>query len=229
MGAPGGGGGRRVEISPARVSAWFGRFAERHQGIRHTCVTDDQVTVVAVDGSTAVVDVPFAPLRTFDDVRIDWRPGLAVDELVTHVLLPRRVGLLLVRLGGHSVGVAEAGRVLVSATGHRPVHGRTKAGGWSQQRYARRRAGQARESLRAAADDTVRVLVPRLPELVAVVLGRDRRALDTLRADPRLAGVFALAQPRVLDVPRPRRTVLDDAAERVCAVPVLVTEPPGDV
>src|SRR5437879_4801027 len=84
-----------------------------------------------------------------------------------------------------------------------------RAGGWSQQRVARRRAGRAREALRAAADDAVRVLVPRLPELVAVVLGGDRRALDILRADQRLAGVFALARPRVLDVPEPRRTVLD--------------------
>src|SRR6266568_1545300 len=225
MGRPASGGGRYVEISPARVSGWFGRFAERHQGIRQTELTDHQVTVLAQDGSSAVVDVPFTPLRTVDGCRLDWlpgspplcRPGLAVDDLVTHLLVPRRIGLLLVRLGGHSVGVAESGRVLVSATDRKLVHGRAKAGGWSQQRFARRRAGQAREALRAAADDAVRVLVPRLPELVAVVLGGDRRALDILRADQRLAGVFALARPRVLDVPEPRRTVLDDAAERACA------------
>jgi hypothetical protein len=226
------GGGKYVEISPARGSGWFGRFAERHQGIRHTELTDHQVTVVAEDGSTAVVDVPFAPLRLVDGARLDWRPGepplsrpgLAVDDLIAHLLVPRRIGLLLVRLGGHSAGVAESGRVLVSATDRKQVHGRSKAGGWSQQRFARRREGQAREALRAAADDAVRVLVPRLPELVAVVLGGDRRALETLREDPRLAGVFALAQPRVLDVPEPRRTVLDDAAERARAMRILVTE-----
>jgi peptide subunit release factor 1 (eRF1) len=145
---------------------------------------------------------------------------------VAHLLVPRRIGLLLVRLGGHSVGIAEAGRVLASATDRKPVHGRNKAGGWSQQRFARRREGQARAALRAAADDTVRLLVPRLPELTAVVLGGDRRALDTLRADHRLADVFAMAEPGILDVPEPRRTVLDDAAVRACAVEILVTETP---
>lgn len=232
IGRPAPGGGRYVEISPARVSGWFDRFADRHQGILRTELTDHAVTVVARDGSTVVAHVPFAPLCEVDDVRLDWsagdpplcRDGLSINGLVTHLSRSRRIGLLLVRLGGHSVGVAETGRVIVSATDRKPVHGRHKAGGWSQQRFARRREGQARAALRAAADDTARVLVPRLPELVAVVLGGDKRSLDVLRADHRLAGVFAMAEPRVLDVPEPRRSVLDDAAERAGALRVRVTD-----
>jgi hypothetical protein len=61
-------------------------------------------------------------------------------------------------------------------------------------------------------DDAAAVPVPRLSELDAVVLGGDRHALDGLRADPRLAKLFALAQSRVLEVREPRRTVLGDAA-----------------
>jgi hypothetical protein len=186
-----------------------------------TEVSGDTVTVRAQDGATASITTGFPPLGLVNG----RTAGLAVGGLVEHLVLPRRVGLLLVRLGGHSVGVAEAGRVLVSATDRAQVHGRNKAGGWSQRRFARRREGQARIALRSAADDAVRVLVPRLPELVAVVLGGDRAALDVLRADPRLAGVFALALPRVLDVPQPRRTVLDDAAIRAESVEILVTEP----
>lgn len=218
---PAPGGGRFVEISPFRVSGWFDRFAERHSGVVDTEVSGDTVTVRAQDGATASITTGFPPLGLVNG----RTAGLAVGGLVEHLVLPRRVGLLLVRLGGHSVGVAEAGRVLVSATDRAQVHGRNKAGGWSQRRFARRREGQARIALRSAADDAVRVLVPRLPELVAVVLGGDRAALDVLRADPRLAGVFALALPRVLDVPQPRRTVLDDAAIRAESVEILVTEP----
>lgn len=203
------------------MRGWFERFGARHGGVISTDVTAADVTVRAADGTRAVVAVPFPPLPAAPG----HRDGLAIDALVGHLRVPRRIGLLLVRLGGHSVGIAESGRVLVSTTDRTHVHGRNKAGGWSQQRFARRREGQAREALRSAADDAVRVLVPRLPELVAVVLGGDRHALDVLRADTRLAGVFAIALPKVLDVPEPRRTVLDDAAVRAQAVEILLTQP----
>jgi hypothetical protein len=155
--------------------------------------------------------VPFPPLAA----EPGERQALVLDAFVEHAARPRRIGLLLVRLGGHSIGIAENGHVLLSTTDRKQVHGRSKAGGWSQQRFARRREGQAREALRSAADDAVRVLVPHLAELVAVVLGGDRRALATLRTDRRLAGVFALAGP----------AVLDDAAERAREVEILVTPP----
>jgi hypothetical protein len=138
--------------------------------------------------------------------------------------------LVLVRLGGHSVRIAQGGKVLVSATDHLPVHGRNKAGGWSQQRFARRRVGQARIAVRHAAADVRRVLGPRVGELSAVVLGGDAHELAMVKAEPGLAEVFALAQPRVLDVPEPRRSVLDalsdqQAQRRVVGLEILVREP----
>lgn len=213
------GGGRAVEVAPERVAGWYSRFADRHEGVVRTVRASDSVRVEAADGATATCAVPYGPLGETGTV-----DGLAVEPLVAHLLTSRRVGLLLVRLGGHSVGVAVDGVVSVSRTDRRQVHGRSAAGGWSQHRFARRRAGQAREALRTAAADAVEVLVPRLSTLDAVVLGGDQRALDTLRADSRLAGVFALARPRVLDVPEPRRTVLDDAAERARAAEIVVRE-----
>jgi hypothetical protein len=104
------------------------------------------------------------------------------------------------------------------------VHGRSAAGGWSQHRFARRREGQVRQALQAAAEDALSVLGPQVATLDGVVLGGDQHALDTLRADRRLAPVFALAAPRVLDVPDPRRAVLDDAAARARAVEIVVRE-----
>jgi hypothetical protein len=215
------GGGKYVEVSPERVDGWFRRFGERHGGVKHTDLAATSVVVTAEDGATAAVEVPFPPLTG----QPGPRPGLAVEEFVAHLSRPRLIGLLLVRLGGHSIGLATGGQVLTSTTDRKQVHGRNKAGGWSQQRFARRREGQARLALRSAADDAVRVLVPKLAELDAVVLGGDRRALDALREDPRLAGIFALAGPRVLDVPEPRRTVLDDAALRAITVEILLHEP----
>lgn len=213
------GGGTAVEVEPERLARWFDRFAERNDGVVRTELAPRQVRVVGGNGVTATVAVPFEPLAVEPGIRHD---GPAVEVLVDHVRRPRRIGLLLVRLGGHSVGVAEGRQVTVSRTDRHLVHGRSAAGGWSQQRFARRRDGQARQALRAAADDAADVLGTRVAELDAVVLGGDRRALEDLRADRRLTAVFAKAEPRVLDVAEPRRSVLDDAAERARAVEIIV-------
>lgn len=212
------GGGRVVEVAPERLAGWFDRFAVRNEGIAETVATADEVVVTAGNGTTATVGVPFPPLSPSQG------GGPPTVRLVLHAKRSRRLGLLLVRLGAHSVGMAEGGRVTVSRTGRHHVHGRSAAGGWSQQRFARRREGQARQALRAAADDAVEVLGPRLSELDAVVLGGDRRALDELRADRRLEPVFSLALPRILDISEPRRVVLDEAAERARAVEIVVRE-----
>lgn len=204
-------------MPPHRLNGWFERFAERNDGVRSTSLRPREVVVTGSNGMTATVSVPFGQLDAGGTVN-----GLAVEPLVAHVLRSRRIGLLLVRLGGHSIGLAQDGKVLVSRTDRHLVHGRSAAGGWSQKRFARRRDGQARDALRSAADDAFEVLVPRLAEMDAVVLGGDRRALDELREDRRLAPLFARAEPRVLDISEPRRTVLDEAAVRAIAVEVVL-------
>ncbi|GGU84887.1 acVLRF1 family peptidyl-tRNA hydrolase [Lentzea flava] len=201
-------GGRAVEVEPERVEGWIARFAGRHGAIE-TRIEDDVVLITAADGATAT-------FRT--------RGGTSMEEVIENLTAPRRIGLVLVRLGGHSVGVAFGGKVEVSATDRKQVHGRIRAGGWSQQRFARRREGQARVALQAAADDVVRVLVPRLAQLDGVVLGGDWQALDVLRNDRRLTGVFSKAEDRVLDVPEPRRAVLDEAAERARCVEIVIQD-----
>jgi hypothetical protein len=217
-GRPVAGGGRAVEVEPERLLGWFTRFAERHGGVADQSATAEEVRVTAADGATATVTVPFGPLVPPDDQR------LAVDVLALHLLRPRRIGLLLVRLGGHSVGIADGARIETSRTDRRFVYGRSAAGGWSQQRFARRREGQARQALQSAAADAFEVLVPHVSELDGMVLGGDQRALDTLRADRRLAALFTLAEPRILDVPEPRRWVLEDAARRARSAEIVVVE-----
>lgn len=210
-----GGRGRIVEVAPERLAGWFDRFAERNDGIDGTRASETEVVVTARNGTTATVAVPFPPLAG---------SGPPTVRLAIHAKKPRTIGLLLVRLGAHSVGVAEDGKVVVSRTDRHNVHGRSAAGGWSQQRFARRREGQAKQALRDAADDAAEVVVPRLAELDGVVLGGDRRALDELRADPRLKPLFDLASDRVLDVAEPRRAVLDQAARRARDVEILLHE-----
>ena len=205
-----------MEVEPERLAGFLERFAAGHGGVLSTTITPQQVEVGTGDGARASIPVPFGPLAAAPGPRA----GLAVDDLLAHLMVPRVIGLVLVRLGGYSVGVARAGAVLTSSTGSRPVHGRSAAGGQSQQRFARRRDSQARVALRAAADTAARVLLPRAAELDAIVLGGDTAALRTLAADPRLATLLARAEPRVLDIAEPRRAVLDQAAARARCVEV---------
>jgi len=214
------GGGDAVEVEPERLARFLERFVADHSGALATTIEPWRVDVAAVDGWLASIPVPFGPLA----VSAGQRAGLAVDDLLDHVLAVRTIGLILVRLGGYSVGTARAGVVLISSTGSRLVHGRCAAGGQSQQRFARRREGQARMALRAAADAAARVLLPRATELDAVVLGGDTAALRTVAADARLAGLLERAEPRVLAIGQPRRAVLDEAARRARCVEVQLCE-----
>ncbi|MEV7968002.1 acVLRF1 family peptidyl-tRNA hydrolase [Sphaerisporangium sp. NPDC088356] len=213
---PAAGGGRWVSVGPDRIEGWLRRFAERHGSVE-AVLEEDVVRLSAEDGSVAECHVPFPPLAPAGD---DLLPAL-----VRHSKVERRVGVLLVRLGGHAAGVFEGERLVVSKVGSRLVHGRSAAGGWSQHRFARRREKQASEASQAAADVAVRVLVPHAGTLDAVVLGGDRRAIDALREDRRIEAVFALETGPFLDVPDPRLAVLQETPARFRAVRIRVIDP----
>lgn len=212
---PARGGGRWVTVPPERVHPWIDGFAGRH-GPFEAAGDDRVVRLTAADGALAELHVPFPPMA----------PGPPhVTRLVAHAQAARRVGVLLVRLGGYAAGVFHGADLLDSKVGSRLVQGRTAAGGWSQQRFARRRQKQAAQAFDSAAETAVRVLLPALGELEAVVLGGDRRAVDALRGDRRLAPVFALESEPFLVVPDPRLTVLRDAPARFRAVRIRVVDP----
>ena len=204
----------RYELPPARLGRWLERWTAAHGPVASGRVRGDEVAYTAADGAAVTCEAPFGPL-----------PGEAerVEGLLAHVGRERRVGVLLVRLGGHAAGVFEGERLVDSKVGSRLVHGRHRAGGSSQRRFERRRGEQARMALEAAADVAVRVLLPARGRLDAVVLGGDRRALDEVLEDARLAPLRPLVQPRVLDVPEPRQAVLRGAPERFLATIVRVT------
>jgi hypothetical protein len=212
---PAAGGGHWVEVAPERLAGWLDRFADRHGPLTWTR-SPDTVVATAADGATADCRVPFPPLAP---------TGPTAASLVTHALRPRRVGVLLVRLGGYAAGVFDGAALTASKVGSRPVHGRSAAGGWSQQRFARRRDGQARVALAAAADAAAGVLLPAAAELTALIVGGERRAAAQVLDDPRLAPLRPLVTEPFLTVPDPRRRVLDEAPAQFRAVRIRVLEP----
>jgi hypothetical protein len=126
--------------------------------------------------------------------------------------------VLLVRKGGFAIARLAGDRITESKVGQRHVQGRTKAGGQSQQRFARRRDNQARQAYEAAADHAARLLgAGPLP----VVTGGDHAAVDEVRADPRLRRL-RVAGPW-LAVPDPKRDVLERSVLDACSASVEVT------
>jgi hypothetical protein len=193
-------GARTVTVPAERLERWLAGFAERHGDVR----TEPAPTVVALtgaDGDRAWLEIPFPPLD---------------GPLLDHVLRDRRVGVLLVRRSGHAVGVFDGARLLASKVDSTYVQGTTKAGGWSQQRYARRRANQASAAFAGAADVAVRLLVG--ASLDAVFGGGDRSAVRDVLADPRLAAVGPLLQDRWLEVKDPKLRTLQDTPQQFRAV-----------
>lgn len=192
---------RTVITSADRLPDWVARFAVRHGDL--VCrVEPEAVVLSATDGATARLLNRWGPLAT----------DSPLPAVIEHLNRPRVIALLLVRKGADAVGVAEGDHLLAHRVSRHYVQSRTKAGGWSQQRYARRRENQARSAYQHASDDAFEVLVPHLGEVTCLVTGGDRTGLREVLADPRLAGLAALPQRHpVLAVPDARLTVLQEA------------------
>ncbi len=208
---PAAGGGRWVSVPPERLARWLTGFTDRH-GATASSYAGAMVRLVGADGAVAECEVPFGPL--------------VGDDLVGHCLRDRRVGVLLARLGGHAAGVFEGSVLISSKVGSRQVHGRSAAGGWSQQRFARRREGQVSVALTAAADNAVTHLLPHLATLEAVVLGGERTAVEAVLADRRLAPLRPMITGRLLDVPDPRLVVLQATPALFRSIWIRVVDPP---
>jgi hypothetical protein len=193
----------RYEVPPQRLARWLERWREHEGPVTRTEVRPGRVTFTTA-GAGLDCDPPFPPLAAPPSVTEGYEPRPLLD----HVARERVVGVILVRLGGHAAGVFSGRRLVASKVGRRQVHGRHRAGGSSQRRFARRREGQARVALQAAADVAAGVLLEHRRDLDAVVLGGDRRALAAVLEDPRLRPLAPLVADRVLDVPDPRLDVL---------------------
>ncbi|NYF99653.1 acVLRF1 family peptidyl-tRNA hydrolase [Janibacter cremeus] len=178
---------RIIEVDAHRLEKWVDGFAARHDGVT-SAVEPGRVLLVGGDGTRAV------------------------GETFEH----ERIGLVLVRRGGHAVGVDEGGELTSHKCGTRYVQSRTKAGGWSQQRYSRRRGNQADSVVTTVAELACKHLPP--GRVDALVLGGDRKLAEQVLTDPRLAHLRDLERRTLWNLPDPRLSVLKDAARRARAV-----------
>lgn len=196
---------RTVEVDHDRLARWLAGFAERHGQ-----TTVDAGALLGTDGATA-------SLRA-------WRRLTAgsIDALVEEAAPPQRIGFVLVRRGGYAVAVTDGADLVARKVGRRHVQSRTAAGGWSQQRFARRRGKQADELVTAVSDHAVRLLGG--ASLDGLVRGGDRTLVAEVLDDPRLRRLAALPVRDLFDLPDPTPAVLERAVRRARSVQIELPE-----
>ncbi len=194
-------------LAPTRLVRWVENFESRH-GATALAAAAGGLAGEAVDGSTFTARLPFAA---------SYGGAAEVAAFVSAVELPATWGVLLVRKGGFAIARLERDVMVEHKIGQRHVQGRTKAGGQSQQRFARRRDNQARQAYEAAAEHAARILTG----VPLAVTGGDHAAVEEVLADRRL-GRLAVVGPW-LPVPDPKRVVLDRAVVDAAAIAIEVT------
>ncbi len=194
-----------VLVPAARLARWVDNFATRHDGVALS--SEGGLAGHAPDGSTFAARLPFGA---------SYAGPPEVAGFAEAAAAPPVWGVLLVRKGGFAIARLTGTALAEHKIGQRHVQGRTKAGGQSQQRFARRRDNQARMAYQAAADHAARILRPG-----PLVTGGDRSAVEEVLADVRLRGL-SVVEPW-LDVPDPKRVVLDQAILDAQAIRIDVT------
>lgn len=201
----------RILLPGDRLHRWIANFEKGHGPVK--LQAQGTLNGVAEDGSWFAVSLPFD--------RVYQGPATVADFLGA-ADPPTCWGLLLVRKSGFVVARLKNHEVVSHKLARRHVQGRTKAGGQSQQRFARRRENQAKAVHASAAAHAVEQLAD-VPELV---LGGDRIAVEQTLS---LARLRAHQVSRWIDFHEARRSNLDRAISEALCLSLQVcnqTEPP---
>ena len=212
---PAAGGGRQLGVSPERLGRWLHGVATRHGSFSELVPDEEGLRLVCADTTTVLLRAPFG-----------WAPEPPlIASFTAAAARPRQAAVLLVRRGRWAVGVFDGERLVVSKVDARQVQGRTAAGGWSQQRFARRRANQTDAVVGRAVETSVRILLPHAGELAGLFTGGDRTLVDEVLSDRRLVGLAALRHGPPLDVGDPTKATLLETPKQFRAVRVTIREP----
>ena len=202
-------------MAPERLGRWLDGVAERHGAFTEVSEAEGAVRIRCADTTEVTLRAPFG-----------WTPGPALlSSFTVEAQRPARAAVLLVRRGRWATGVFDGTELVVSKVDARQVQGRTAAGGWSQQRFARRRGNQTDAVVQHAAETAARVLLPHADSVAALFTGGDRGLVDAVLTDPRLRPLAALRREPALDVGEPTKAVLLETPRLFRAVDVHIVEP----
>lgn len=137
---------------------------------------------------------------------------------------PHCFGVLLIRRGGYAIGISRGKELVQHKCGTRYVQSRTAAGGWSQQRFARRRSNQADELVSVTVQKSAAIFADE--KLGALVVGGDKALVAQVLSKPALKPLKAVRTREFYDIPDPRLVVLRNVAKRALSVRITVSNGP---
>lgn len=222
---PAAGGGREILVAPQRILKWIDGFDGRHR-ITDADFTTQGITVSAADGSVAACSFPTAVTQS--EVLPAGDARTVIEHFGQRCQYPHRIAVIFARRGAFAVGVFDGSQLLASKVDTSYVQGRTAAGGWSQQRYARRRGKQAAQAISKAVEATHRVFATYQSSIEAVVGAGDKDTVAEIVKEPRLRWTASiLVSAHIGDVPEPRLASLRALPEKFRAVRIHLHQPVG--
>ncbi len=132
------------------------------------------------------------------------------------------IALVLIRLGAYSIGICRGTELIDSKTGTGLVHARHKKGGSSQARFARHREKQIEQFLIRVCGHAREHIEPHARSLDYLVYGGARTTILLLRRQCPYLGQFddRILQ-MLLDIPDPRKPVLEKAVSTVWSTDII--------
>ena len=146
--------------------------------------------------------------------------GYAIEPLRSMLKHEYRIAMVLVRLGAYAIGICEGENLITSKVGTGLIHGRHKKGGSSQQRFRRHREKQIEYFLTRVCTHVQEHLESK--SLDYMVYGGSQTTILLLQKRcPFLQRLDNRSLPSLLDIPNPRRGVLDTAAGRIWSSEII--------
>ncbi|MDD5189488.1 MAG: Vms1/Ankzf1 family peptidyl-tRNA hydrolase [Dehalococcoidales bacterium] len=136
-----------------------------------------------------------------------------LEQLLNH---PWKVGIVLVRLGYYSIGIARDEKLIAHKTGTGLVHGRQRQGGSSANRFRQRRVEQTHHFLERVVVHVKEMFEPEAKKLDFFVYGGAHTTITALMKHNIFFKQFEnrLLPPR-LDIVNPHLDVLEQSAKDV--------------
>ena len=144
--------------------------------------------------------------------------GFFTEELKNLLEKDYLIGILLVRLGAYAVGVCRGEAIVSSKVDTGNIHGRHRQGGSSAHRFERHRDKQIEYFFTRVCQHVREHLEPHAKSLDYLVYGGARTTIrELLKQCSFLERLSTPLLPPLLDIPEPRRAVLETALGRIWA------------